>query len=183
MLLHLDASQSPSQTKINGKGRESITFRILAIDLLESRRIQARDKVRRMQDSRVGVSTTQESGASESGSTRLPIQVEFFSPDQPLANTCHAVLEVRLTTRPTVHHSLTHLLSAGSRAPLCPHALRLTQQTIRNNLLSRRTLPPNLANTYPSIIRQEFVVCLWTVSRTSTCSAEQRGFGEEKGGV
>jgi hypothetical protein len=187
MLEHLNAPWSSSQAGNDEKGRESITFRVLAIDLLESRRAQAQDKIRKIQDSRIGISTKQESGSSELESTRPPIQVEFLSPDEALPDTCHAVLEVRVATIPTApHHSpLTHtsFISTGGRPPRCPHALGLTQPTIRDNLISRRTLPPNLPNTHPSIIRQEPLVCLWTVSCKGTRSAQQRGFGEEKGGV
>jgi hypothetical protein len=114
MLLHLDASRAPSQTKSDSKGRGSIAFRVLALDLLESRKVQAHDKIRKMQDSRIGMSTTQELDVSELESTRQPIQVEFLSPDQAPPDTCHAVLEVRLSTPPllytTPHPPTSHLL-------------------------------------------------------------------------
>jgi hypothetical protein len=98
MLVHLESSQSPSLAGSDGKRRESIAFRVLAIDLLESRRIQAQGIIQKIQDSRISISVRQESGKSELESTRLPIQVEFLSPDQAPPDTCHAVLEVRLTS-------------------------------------------------------------------------------------
>jgi len=89
MLLHLD-SQTPCENHENGL----VTFQILAIDLLESRRTRADSIVRKIKDSRIGMTTGQPPGTAES----TEIQVTFLSPDQCSADSCHAVLEVRITS-------------------------------------------------------------------------------------